>query len=79
MTLKIDIEYTDTCCGQAKYSWVRRATLELPDGLTDASIMRQAKKSMGIDCLRGRTNAYGDCWEFMPQDHATVMFVAVSD
>jgi hypothetical protein len=77
MPITLEVEYTDTFGGEANYCWVKRATLELPDGLSDAAIMRRAKKAIGISGMRGRSTTYGDCFEFMPYGHATVMFATV--
>lgn len=74
-TFTVDVEYTDTFGGQANYSWVRRETLTLPVGLSDAAIMRRAKRAMGITGMRGRSFANGDYWEFRPYRHLTVMHV----
>jgi hypothetical protein len=29
--MKFDVEYTDTFSGEANYSWVRRATVDMPE------------------------------------------------
>lgn len=70
----IDVEYTDTYGGEANYCWVRRATLDIPEGLTDHAIMRRAKKAVGISGLRGRTYTFGDSAEFRPYGMCTVLF-----
>ena len=79
MPITIDVEYTDTFAGEPNYSWVRRATLKVPEGLADATIMRRAKKAMGLSGLKGRTRSFGDCWDFVPHNVATVLLVAVRD
>jgi hypothetical protein len=76
-TFTLDVEYTDTCGGEANYSWVRRETLELPSGLSDAMVMRRAKAAMGLSGVRGRSYSHGDMWEFRPYRSATVMFATV--
>lgn len=84
-----EVEYTDTCGGEANYSWVRRA--RIPDithsidstraerRAYQATIMRRAKAAAGISGLRGQTVNYGDGWEFRPYRHCTVLFVTWSD
>lgn len=84
------IEYTDTCGGEANYSWVKRGTVTVPDwdhfagwdgnGRREpkgfqAYVMRQAKKRAGITGLRGRTYRVGDGFEFRPHGVSTVLFV----
>lgn len=73
----IDVEYTDTFSGEANYSWVRRAELTIPDGLSDLTVMRRAKLAIGINGFRGRTYSHGDTWEFRPYGACTVMFASV--
>lgn len=74
-TFMVSVEYTDTFGGEANYSWVRRAELELPCGISDTALMRRAKKAIGITGMRGRTYANGDHWEFRPYGCCTVLFV----
>lgn len=76
-TFMLDVEYTDTFGGEANYSWVKRATLELPHGLSDKAIMRRAKKAMDISGWRGASYSHGDMWEFRPYKSCTVMFANV--
>lgn len=72
---QMDVEYTDTFGGEANYCWVKRETLTLPVGITDAAIMRRAKAAMGLTGVRGRTESYGDGFRFVPYRSCTVMFV----
>lgn len=76
-TYTIEAEYTDTFGGEANYSWVRRATLEIPRDTSDRAIMRRAKKALGLSGLRGRTYSNGDYWEFRPYRACTVLFLQV--
>lgn len=71
-----EVEYTDTCGGQANYSWVERATV--PDG-SRLAVMRRAKAAVGLSGVRGRTYWHGDGGEFRPFGSSTVMFVTWSD
>ena len=76
-TFTIDVEYTDTMAGDANYTWVKRATLTLPVGLSNRAIMRRAKAAMGLSGVRGRAYSNGDMWELRPYRSATVMFANV--
>lgn len=71
----MDVEYTDTFGGEANYSWVDRATLTLPVGISDRAIMRRAKAAVGLTGYRGRTDNFGDSIDFRPYGMCTVMFV----
>lgn len=73
--MQFDVEYTDTFGGDANYSWVKRETLELSENISDAMIMRAAKRVMGLSGLRGRTHNYGDTIEFRPYGICAVMFI----
>ena len=92
---KYQVEYTDTFAGEANYSWVRRATISMPelthygwDGSTgyvkanrayQRELMRRAKAAVGLTGLRGRTYDHGAMYEFRPYRSATVMFVTWID
>ncbi|AXQ68543.1 hypothetical protein HOU00_gp132 [Caulobacter phage CcrPW] len=85
-----DIEYTDTFAGEANYSWVRRATVTMPelthygyDGGSNYSkankvfnreLMKRAKAAMGLTGVKGVSTTHGDTLEFRPYGSATVLF-----
>ncbi len=87
-----NVEYTDTFCGEANYSWVRRATVIMPelthygyDGGTNyvkankvfqRELMKRAKAAMGLTNVKGRTYSHGDDLEFRPYRANTVMFIS---
>ena len=83
-------EWTDTYGGEANYSWVKRATVAVPewpafkgwDGNGRAeprayqrTVMRRAKAALGLSGLRGRTFNHGDLIEFRPYGMCCVLFV----
>ncbi len=92
--MKYDVEYTDTFAGEANYSWVRRATIEMPelthygyDGATNyckankiyrRELMRRAKAAVGLTGARGRTDDYGDRFDFRPYSSCTVLFITAN-
>ena len=76
-TFTIEAEYTDTFGGEANYCWVRRATLEMPCGLSDRAIMRRVKRELGLSGMRGRVENYGDEWTFKPWGRCTIMMARV--
>jgi hypothetical protein len=95
MSNRYEIEYTDTFGGDANYSWVRRATLHMPelthygyDGglnyakanrIANRELMKRAKAEMGLTGVRGVTTHHGDMSEFRPYRMCTVLFVTFSD
>lgn len=90
-----DVELTDTFGGEANYSWVRRATVRVPelthygyDGGTNYAkankvakreLMKAAKAAVGLTGVRGRTSDFGDELEFRPYGLLQVMFVTWRD
>lgn len=95
MTNKHQVEYTDTFGGESNYSWVRRATVIMPelthygyDGGTNYAkanrvynreLMKRAKAEIGLTGVRGVTTSYGDMLEFRPYRMATVLFITFDD
>lgn len=73
--MKIDIEYTDTFSGEAKYSWVKRKTVEMPENATNRMILRRAKKEMQLSGMQGVTSISGDMISFKPYRSCTILFV----
>lgn len=85
-----DIEYTDTFAGEANYSWVRRATVEMPEltaygydggaGYARAirvyrrELMRRAKAAVGLTGVRGVRDTVGETEEFRPYGVCAVLF-----
>jgi hypothetical protein len=77
MTYQIEAEYTDTFGGEANYSWVRRATLDIPDETSDRAIMRRVKAAFGLTGVPGRTETFGDEWHFRPRRACRIVMARV--
>ena len=92
---KYSVEYTDTFAGEANYSWVKRATVTMPE-LThygynhggnyskanakfQRELMRRAKSAMGLTGVRGKSIRWGDNAEFRPYKCNTVMFITFKE
>ena len=73
--IKYDCEHTDTFGGEANYSWVRRATIELPENASDRSIVLAAKKALEMTGLTCRKVSHGDMIELRPLGQCTVVFI----
>ena len=58
--MKYLVEYTDLFCGDANYSWARRATIDAPDNATDAGLIRKAKQALGIKERHVKRSHHGD-------------------
>ena len=90
-----NIEYTDTFGGEANYSWVRRATVTMPelthygyDGATNyckankilrRELMKKAKAAVGLTGARGRVESWGEVLSFKPYGCCTVLFINYAD
>ena len=75
MQSNIQIEYTDTFCGEANYSWVKRFELTVPEELSDKMLMRIAKGLCGLTGVRGKWYDCRDYFKFVPADSNTVLFI----
>lgn len=88
------VELTDTFGGEANYCWVRRAKIASPEWTMfkdrdgngrrgprayQRTVMRRAKAAVGMTGVRGRTDSYGDGYEFHPYGMCQVMFVQWDD
>lgn len=88
------VEYTDTFGGEANYSWVKRASVVMPelthygyDGganyarankVYQRELMKRAKAAVGLTGARGRVESYGETIEFRPYGCATVLFITAN-
>ena len=91
MTNTYSVELTDTFGGDANYSWVKRATVAMPelthygyDGSTGYAkankiykreLMKRAKAAVGLTGVRGRVEDYGDSIAFRPYGLLQVVFI----
>ena len=73
--MKLYIEHTDTFGREANYSWVNRIELKLDDSASNRTIVRQAKKALGITGLKCKTYNYGDLIELRPIGMCQVIFI----
>ena len=73
--MKFNCEYTDTFGGEANYSWVRRASIELPDNATDRQIVRAGKAALGLTGVKCKKWDSGDFIELRPVGSCTVAFI----
>ena len=73
-----NVELTDTFGGEANYSWVRRAELELADLATDRQVVTAAKAALGLTGTPCRRFNYGEGFELRPVGSCTVAFILPS-
>jgi hypothetical protein len=73
--MRYHVEYTDTFGGEANYSWVRRAIIELPDDATDRSIVIKAKAALGITGVKCQRESLGETIVLKPCGACTIIFI----
>lgn len=73
--MKLSCELTDTFGGEANYSWVRRAELELADTTTPRQQITAAKAALGLTGCRCVKSDLGDLIELRPIGSCTVAFI----
>jgi hypothetical protein len=92
---KYNVEFTDTFNGEANYSWVIRAVVEMPelthygyDGCTnyyrtnkvfERELMRKAKAAVGATGSRGVKSVMGDDIQFKLYGSNNVMFISYAE
>lgn len=72
----INIEYTDTFCGETNYTWVKRYEITIPEELSDKTIMRMAKELCGLTGVKGTWSECSDTLRFIPRNSNTVLFIS---
>lgn len=70
------VEYTDTFCGEANYSWVRRAEISAPAQASRALLVRRAKAALGLKGRHRNVYDFGDCIQFDPVNEITRVFIS---
>ncbi len=75
-TLIVNVEYTDTFCGEANYGWVHRDRIELPIDATDRQCVMAAKEAMGLRGVRCTRDDWGDeTIALIPDGMNTILFL----
>jgi hypothetical protein len=73
----LDCEVHHMIAGDANYCWVKRASLELDENISDRKLVRAAKAALGLTGVRGSTEKNGDQWTFRPYGVCAVAFFSV--
>ena len=78
--IQTDIHYevTDTFCGEANYSWVKRGKIEnaLGEDFSDLAAVRRVKKAIEWNGIRCKVTNYGDNIEIRPVGINQVCFIS---
>ena len=77
ITTQINIEETDTFGGEANYCWVNRKSYDFKEGqdVSDLMAVKKAKKLMGWNGVRCKTENYGDEIVLRPYGINRVLFI----
>jgi len=70
--IEYELEYTDKFGGEANYSWVERKTIKASPNISDSSLVRLAKKEMGLSGRHKISDFGGDLRIDFP---GTVLFI----
>ena len=77
--MQVNVELTDTFGGEANYSWVRRQRMELPDNVSDRTIVRCVKARLGYSNVPCRKEDYGDTIALYPHKECAVIFITFNE
>jgi hypothetical protein len=77
--MKYSFELTDTYAGEANYSWVERAQVDLADDISNRTLVRRAKAWAGLTGVRSRVEHSGDWVAIRPRGICRVLFISVDN
>lgn len=77
--MKLNLEVTDTFGGEANYSWVHREKMDLPDDVSDRTIIRCVKAKLGYNNVPCRKEDMGDCIALYPRNLCRVIFITFNE
>ena len=72
------VEHTDTFNGEANYCWVRSYSFPIGDR-SPLSIVRKAKKLIGINGMKCKVSDIGDMIEIRPIGTNTIAFITFQE
>lgn len=73
--MEFQVEMTDTFGGEANYSWVKRASFNYRDDVSDLALVRRVKKWAGISRLKCTVDNFGDMIAIKPVRSPVVVFI----
>lgn len=77
--MKINVEVTDTFGGEANYCWVKRYKMEMPDEVSDRTIIRRVKAETGYKGVACRKEDMGDFIALYPRNDCIVIFITFDE
>lgn len=75
--MKVNFELTDTFCGEANYSWVRRGSKEFNQWPEPAerAIVQAAKQWAGLTGIPHKKENFGDTIVIRPRGLCQILFI----
>lgn len=73
--MEFQVEMTDTFGGEANYSWVKRASFNYADDVSDLALVRRVKRWAGISRLKCTVDNFGDMIAIKPVRSPVVVFI----
>lgn len=73
--MTVNIEVTDTFCGEANYCWVNRYSVELPVSASRLTVIRAVKREIGWNGIRCEVSDFGDEYHIRPYGMNQVCFI----
>jgi hypothetical protein len=67
---------TDTFSGEANYSWIRTACIDAPCDASSRTLIRRAKKALGISAPHRTPEDYGDMIRIDLRHHCICIFIS---
>ena len=77
LCMKVNIEITDTFSGEANYSWVNRASFDMPDNASTRQILKRVRDHFGISCRLYKVLDTFDLLRYNFQGQCVCMFITV--
>lgn len=77
--MKFNVELTDTFGGEANYSWVKQTTIEVPDGASELTIVREAKAAIGLTGVKCEREVYDGEITLRPRKACIVAFITSAE
>ena len=73
--MNFQFEMTDTFGGEANYSWVKRATFDYSDTISDRALVRRAKRWAGLSGVKCSVDNFGDYLCIKPAAAPLAVFI----
>lgn len=73
--MKVHFEMTDTFGGESNYSWVKRHSEDMPDGVSNLALVRRLKKWASWQGERCEVTHLGEMISIRPHSACLIAFI----